>query len=248
MSRSTEQMVEEVERLRVILVGRATNGDPSNDEYVQLRSEIMRNPSLKPHVPQCVRTCSTLEEFWHFIQPMFPKYKQRREYLQAEFKPLLEVIEQAGIAPSDDAISDMLASVDWDHVQQAWHKALERRETDPQGAITASRTLLETVMKHILDDASVEYDENSELPKLYRLLAEELELSPSQQTENAFRQVLGGCQAVVEGLGAIRNRLGDAHGGGRSNVRPSARHAELAVNLAGAMATFLVSTWQERNS
>jgi len=31
-------------------------------------------------------------------------------------------------------------------------------------------------------------------------------------------------------------------------VRPSARHAQLAVNLAGAMATFLVDTWIARNT
>jgi len=31
-------------------------------------------------------------------------------------------------------------------------------------------------------------------------------------------------------------RLGDSHGKGRSPVKPAPRHAELAVNLAGAMA------------
>ena len=63
----------------------------------------------------------------------------------------------------------------------------------------------------------------------------------SQHTEKVFRQVLGGCTAVVEGLGSLRNKLGDAHGKGRLPVKPAPRHAELAVNLAGAMATFLVA-------
>ncbi|WP_448090692.1 abortive infection family protein [Pseudomonas azerbaijanoccidentalis] len=27
-----------------------------------------------------------------------------------------------------------------------------------------------------------------------------------------FKQFLGGCPAVIEGLGALRNRLSDAHG------------------------------------
>jgi hypothetical protein len=30
-------------------------------------------------------------------------------------------------------------------------------------------------------------------------------------------------------------------------VKPKARHAELAVNLAGTMAAFLVATWKERS-
>lgn len=119
---------------------------------------------------------------------------------------------------------------------------------DPEGAITAARTLLESVCKHILDSASISYDEKDDLPKLYGLTAEQLNVSPSQHTEQIFKQILGGCKSVVEGLGALRNKLSDAHGKGKMAVKPSARHAELAVNLAGSMATFIVSTWESRNT
>jgi Abortive infection C-terminus len=50
----------------------------------------------------------------------------------------------------------------------------------------------------------------------------------------------------VNYIGTIRNRLGDAHGPGPYRVRPLPRHAELVVNLAGTMATFLIATWQAR--
>jgi hypothetical protein len=49
---------------------------------------------------------------------------------------------------------------------------------------------------------------------------------------------------VVNGLASVRNRLSDAHGQGRKPVRPASRHAELAVNLAGTMALFLVATFE----
>ena len=52
--------------------------------------------------------------------------------------------------------------------------------------------------------------------------------------------------AVVEGLGSLRSRLGDAHGKGRKAARPAARHATLVVNLASAMCVFLVETWAAR--
>lgn len=63
--------------------------------------------------------------------------------------------------------------------------------------------------------------------------------------------ILGGATTLVNGIGTLRNRLSDAHGQGVSRetrlpVRPSPRHASLAVNTAGAMATFLVETFQER--
>ncbi|MCI0352102.1 MAG: abortive infection family protein [Acidobacteriales bacterium] len=90
------------------------------------------------------------------------------------------------------------------------------------------------------------YADSDDLPKLYRLTADVLNLSPSQHTEQMFRQILGSCQAIVEGLGAMRNRHSDAHGTGKAGVRPAPRHAELAVNLAGTMATFLLATWESK--
>ncbi len=51
---------------------------------------------------------------------------------------------------------------------------------------------------------------------------------------------------MVGGLGSLRNKLSDSHSKGRLPVKPAARHADLAVNLAGAMSTFLVSTWKDR--
>lgn len=146
----------------------------------------------------------------------------------------------------DETVSSILFKVDSEHVQEAWRKALERRASDPDGAITSARTLLETVCKHILDNEQIEYDEKADLPKLYTLAASQLNLAPSQHTEKVFKQILGGCQAVVEGLGALRNRLSDAHGKGKAGVRPDQEHAQLAVNLAGAVATFLISTWEKK--
>jgi hypothetical protein len=101
---------------------------------------------------------------------------------------------------------------------------------------------LESVCKHLLDEMAVVYDDKADLPKLYGLTAASLNLAPSQHTEQVFKQILGGCHSVVEGLGALRNRLSDAHRRGKAGVRPQPRHAQLAVNLAGSMATFLVET------
>lgn len=75
-----------------------------------------------------------------------------------------------------------------------------------------------------------------------------LQLAPSQHAEDDFKRILGGCTSVVEGLGGLRNRLGDAHGSGKKQRKPSARHAALAVNLAGGMAVFLVETWDSRKA
>ncbi|MFM0047464.1 abortive infection family protein [Paraburkholderia sediminicola] len=154
----------------------------------------------------------------------------------------MERIEGSGVSPADSAVTAAIEKFDGEYVLAAWHKALERKQTDPEGAITMARTLLETVCKYILDERSVAYGESPDLPELYRFTSKALNLAPSQHTEGVFKQILGGCQSVVEGLGALRNKLSDAHGTGKRAVKPVARHAELAVNLSGALALYLLAT------
>jgi hypothetical protein len=151
-----------------------------------------------------------------------------------------------GAQPADELISQVLGSFDESGVHYAWQKALERRTSDPEGAITAAKTLLETVCKHIIDEAGQTYGDNEDLPKLYAAAAECLHLAPTQHTEKVFKSILGNCQSVVGNLAGLRNRLGDSHGQGKRHVKPAARHAELAVNLAGSVAMFLIATWNDR--
>ena len=239
-------LINKVESLKAILVSRATGGECDDLVYKSLRRELIALPRAKPHLPQVVTVCRNLAEFWAYIKPRFNTYAERREFLRKEFEILLQRLESDSRSPSDSDITATIQAADLDYVQEAWQKALERRATDAEGAITASRTLLESICKHILESAVVDYDDAAELPKLYGLTAKQLNLSPSQHTEQLFKQILGGCQTVVEGLGAMRNRHSDAHGKGQSGTKPAPRHAELAVNLSGAMATFLLQTWEVR--
>ena len=160
--------------------------------------------------------------------------------------PIYEVQPAALGSPSDDAISQALADFDPDTVHARWTQALDRRDTDPAGAITLARTLLEDVCKWIIIEAGETYEEKDDLPVLYRKLAKILNMAPDSHTEPVFKQILGSCQSVVESLGSLRNKISDAHSPGPKKVKPAARHAQLAVNLSGTMATFLVSTWAAR--
>lgn len=136
--------------------------------------------------------------------------------------------------------------LDTKYISEAWQKALDRRHEDPEGAITAARSLLESVCKHILEELGVEDGDSADLPKLYGLTSKALNLAPSQHTEDAFKKILGGAHSIVDGLANLRNRLGDAHGQGKRPVKPLPRHAELAVNMAGSMASFLLATFEAK--
>lgn len=153
-----------------------------------------------------------------------------------------------GATPADDEISALMGRFDEAGIFALWQKALQRRHTDPDGAITIARTFLERTCKHILDEKGVAYADDADLPKLWGLCAGELNLAPSQHTVDAFRRILGSAQSIVEALGTLRNRIGDSHGQRGRPVRPKPRHAQLAVNLAGSMATFLLATWEEQQA
>lgn len=237
---------DQAEALQNLLIAHATGSSESNQEYARLRSLLMSNSSVGALTPRFVRNCRNLDQFWQFIKFELPSYAERRRLVWDAFRPVLETLERASTSPADHIFADKLRTVDASHVQSAWTKALERRTTDPEGAITSARTLIESVCKHILDESGTDYDDGAELPKLYKATAEALNLAPSQHTESVFKQVLGGCTSVVEGLGSLRNRLSDAHGKGKVGSKPAPRHAELAVNLSGALATFLLATWEAR--
>lgn len=243
-----DDLVTKVESLKNMLVSHATGGRCDAAEYASLRLELLEVPRVSEKLPRFIRTCRTPSEFWGLIKSKFATYHERREFLRQEFDPVLSMLESESRSPSDANVAAALQRVTSDYVRETWRKALDRRSTDPEGAITIARTLLESVCKHILDETGTPYKDAEDLPKLYSLVAQQLHLSPSQHAEQVFKQILGSCQSVVEGLGALRNRLSDAHGKGKSGARPAPRHAELAVNLAGTMATFLLETQEARKS
>lgn len=238
-----------VEYLQNILVEHATGGAGNNHHYQFLRQEMIDSPSISEMLPRWVRLNRNLDQFWQFIKNKYGTYRERRDFIWQEMNPILSYLESGENHPAQKSISDALSDFDSDGINFAWGKALERKKSDPEGAITLSRSILESVCKHILDNKNIQYNSQSiELAELYKLTAKELNLSPEQHHEQIFKQILGGCSGIVNGLGSLRNKLGDAHGKGKLPVKPQTRHAELAVNLAGSMALFLVSTYEETKS
>jgi hypothetical protein len=194
--------LDKVRQLPEIFIARATGGGPSDPEYRKLRLELLRDSAISERLPQFVRNCDELSKFWAFIKANFGTYEERRMFRWEEFSALIASLEQNIIVaqPADDDISAILINFDTEQVNIAWQKALERRNHDPEAAITMARTLIESVCKHILDEAGISHSDKDDLPKLYYETAKQLNLAPEQHQEKVFKQILGGCKSVIQGL------------------------------------------------
>lgn len=234
--------------LRNTLLGLTTEGG-SESGYKIARKKLMDELSLKKLIPDFVRFSPDAVSVRAALSGVASgpgSWALRRTHVSDAFMPLLKHLEN-GRAEADSVISEVLKNYDAPAVQAFWNKALERRSTDPEGAITAASTLLEEVCKHILEDSGVEWDRKWNIPKLYSEVSKILNLAPSQHQEEVFKTILGNCQSVVQSIGSLRNTGGDAHAGGRSRITFKPRHAALSVNLAGSMALFLIETWQAKH-
>lgn len=225
------------------LIMRATGDNFDNEAYAKSRKKLVENKSISHLLPKWVNNNRTIDQFWTFIKARYSTYQERREFIWSEFNNLLSHLETGKTSPLNEIIV-----FDEVHIHALWEKAIERKESDPEGAITAARTLIESVLKHILDDQLIIYNEGADLPVLYKEVAKSLNLAPELHNEGIFKQILGGVNSVVTGLGALRNKLGDAHGKSKTNVKPSVRHSELAVNMAGSMAVFLFKSYSEKKN
>lgn len=233
--------------LRSIIIDLATKGG-SEAEYKSARSRLMADTASKRLLPDFVRfsnDAASLQSMLWSVASGSGSWAIRRSHVTDAFVPLLTFLESGGGA-ADATITGGLDVYDAPAVQALWAKAMERRNSDPDGAVTAASTLIEEVCKHIIEGSGAEWGARWNVPKLYSEAASVLKLAPSQHQEEVFKTILGNCQSVVQSIGSLRNKGGDAHAGGRSRVSFKPRHAALTVNLAGSMALFLIETWQAR--
>lgn len=142
--------------------------------------------------------------------------------------------------PVPRTFAKAVETIDVDYVSKQWAKLSERLCNDPAGAITSARSLLESVCLHVLDRLGKKEEYAGDLPTLYRAAGEALQLAAKKEDDQAIRQILGSCSGIAQGVAALRNQFGDAHG--RLGPDAEKRLAHLAANAVGALCTFLIES------
>ena len=157
---------------------------------------------------------------------------------------LVSVATNAQVA---SALKEKAADLNLDSVRRDFDRALDQAEKDPEDAITAACSTIESVCKCLLDELQQPYPSKQDIGGLVKEVQKHLSLSPGRPDLGTdIRQILGGLSAVTGGIGALRTHAGDAHGRGKNTVAADSRVARLAIHAASSVALFFIETWQDQ--
>jgi hypothetical protein len=115
---------------------------------------------------------------------------------------------------------------------------------NPESSITNSISAVESTFKSILDKLNVQYPAKEQITNLGKSVKQHLHLGDEIASTHLIN-LIGSLLGCMGALGGLRNDLSDAHG--RGIVKPSVydSYAELALNLAASICTFIIRRYQE---
>lgn len=100
-----ERLLESLTMLKNGLMARATGGGYSDEDYIKDRQPLLSNQNINKLMPTFVRTCRNTEEFWHYIQPKFKHYAERRDYIQNELEPVFSYLDKLLLEGDSEVLS-----------------------------------------------------------------------------------------------------------------------------------------------
>lgn len=121
--------------------------------------------------------------------------------------------------------------------------------TDPTNAIGMAKELIESCCKTILDEMSILYTKDDDVPQLASKTMDALNLLPAnvQLTDrgaDAIKAVLGSLRAIPTKLAEIRNPFGSGHGKSAPFQGLEVRRVKFAVGSSITFVDFIWSTYE----
>ncbi len=131
-----------------------------------------------------------------------------------------------------------LSSLTLDGVRENWWKIGSRIAANPDAAMTAARTLLESTCKTILDEMGEAPDETGDLARLVKRTIRVLGLTEQQQ-DQPTKQLISGLMSMISGVAGISNAAGDRHGQVGGSTLRDVCLAEFVAHACGSIAVFI---------
>lgn len=169
----------------------------------------------------------------------------------SEFDVFVTKIETRNEACAVGDVHAIARKFDFDTVLDEIERARAFVEDDPEDAITAACSLIESVCRSILVELNIPLPKKLTVKPLFKAVSEPLGLSPGKsgidpRIKNDVHTILSGLVAPIDGIGALRTHGGDAHGREKGTKKIDSRIARLSVNSASALAVFLIESWNRK--
>lgn len=113
-------------------------------------------------------------------------------------------------------------------------------------ALTKARSLLEEVLRFIIERKNETPQENPSINNLFHQAKQLYNMHNDKNTDHRFNLLVTGLDKILSAISELRNTSSDAHGFGANRVILEEHHARLAVNAAIMFAEFMLAV-SDRN-
>lgn len=85
---------EYAEHLQDNIIARATGKDFDSKNYKVIREKFLSDTNTKDLLPDFIRICRDIQQFWQFIKNEFSSYAERRTFIYQSFETLFAFLEE----------------------------------------------------------------------------------------------------------------------------------------------------------
>jgi len=215
--------------------------DEEEPRFAELRKELLASSYLGQEARDFFTRHRSLQQFWDRTASQYSTYRERRAIVDSVFESTILRLEQ-GTASFVEVDQDVLHGLDMTEASNILAKAKRRLDDgDIDGALTLTRTLLESVCKKILDSFGEPYSSGDTAQHLCKR-ALSLVVPESVRGREHFQHFTRSTLNIVEHISLYRAEQSDAHGTALEKEIDD-HQAAFALNLAGSTALFLIECY-----
>ncbi len=188
------------------------------------------------------------QDYEDFLWSGISRYDEKYAKIYLKCKDIIDRLD-GGTAAIAKTVKSLKIKFSSEYLSQQIDLMVQMQTTNPTNAIGMAKELIESCCKTILDEMSVTYSKDDDVPQLASKTMDILNLLPAnvQSTDrgaDAIKAVLGSLRAIPTKLAEIRNSFGSGHGKSASFQGLEVRHAKLAVGSSITFVDFIWSTYE----
>jgi hypothetical protein len=166
----------------------------------------------------------------------FFEHDSKYDYPSEHCRKGLLAILHSSVSP--DPIGLSFSTLRETAFREDWAATLLSVDVEPDVAITNARTMLETVLKTVIQERGVEPDTSGDLMRLLKQSEKVLGVSP--RDDQNIHRVLTGLASICQGIASLSNAAGDRHGLAHGIGIDDPSVATLSVNASAVVALALI--------